>query len=100
MGHFHLTATAFADIERLFQDGLEKFGLANADRYYDGLFATFGFLASYPRAARLRHEIDPPARAYRYQSHMVVYDLDREDAVIVLRVRHGREDWQADVSSN
>jgi toxin ParE1/3/4 len=53
----------------------------------------FEFLADFPRAARLRAEINPPVRAYRYQSHMILYDLDDDDIVIVLRVRHGHEDW-------
>jgi toxin ParE1/3/4 len=100
MPQYRLSDQASRDIERLYEDGLVSFGLAEADRYYAGLLATFDFLVRYPRAARLRAEIDPPARAYRYRSHLIVYELDHEDAVVVLRVRHGREDWQADVSSN
>ncbi len=70
------------------------FGLAQADKYHDGMTAAFEFLADYPRAARLREEIDPSVRAYNYKSHLIVYDLDDDDTAIVLRVRHGHEDWQ------
>jgi toxin ParE1/3/4 len=77
----------------IFIEGLALFGLAQADKYHDGLTHVFEFLADFPRAARLRAEINPPVRAYRYQSHMILYDLDDDDIVIVLRVRHGHEDW-------
>jgi len=97
---FRLSGLAFRDVERLYEDGLTKFGLAIVDHYYDGLFAAFDFLADYPRAARLRMEIDPPARVYRYRSHVIVYELDDNDVVLILRIRHGREDWQADGSSH
>jgi toxin ParE1/3/4 len=53
------------------------------------------FLSRFPRAARLRDEVDPPVRAYPYRSHLIVYDIDG-DAIVILRIRHGREDWLAD----
>jgi len=77
-------------------EGLTSFGLVQADKYHSGLSATFEFLAEYPRAARLREEISPPVRAYPYKSHLVIYELEGNDAVVILRVRHGREDWLPD----
>jgi len=62
-----------------------------------GLSAIFEFLADYPQAARLREEISPPVRVHPYKAHLVIYDVGDEDKVIILRVRHGREDW---ISSN
>ena len=96
MATYRLTAAAVDDIAGLFLDGLERFGLAQADVYHEGLAATFAFLADFPRAARLREEIVPPLRIHRYRSHMIVYEIGADDAVIILRVRHGREDWLAD----
>ncbi len=93
MGSYRLTQAASDDLVTIFIEGLALFGLDQADRYHAGLAHAFQFLADFPRAARLREEIDPPVRAYRYRSHMIVYDLASDDAVIVLRIRHGREDW-------
>jgi toxin ParE1/3/4 len=90
---YQLTQAASDDIADIFIEGLALFGLAQADKYHDGLTAAFEFLADFPRAARLRAEIDPPVRAYRYKSHMILYDLGDDDAVLILRVRHGHEDW-------
>jgi toxin ParE1/3/4 len=90
---YQLTQAASDDIEGIFSEGLILFGLTQADKYHDGLTATFAFLADFPHAARLREEINPPVRAYRYKSHMILYDLGGDDTVIILRVRHGHEDW-------
>lgn len=93
MAALRLTQTASDDIATIFIEGLALFGISQADKYHAGLVSAFEFLADFPRAARLREEIIPPVRAYRYQSHLIVYDLGEDDTVIILRVRHGREDW-------
>ncbi len=93
MPGYRLTQAAADDILNIFIEGLVLFGLAQADKYHDGLTATFELLADFPRAARLREEIQPPVRAYRYKSHMILYDLSAGDTVIILRIRHGHEDW-------
>jgi len=72
---------------------LAQFGLDQADRYHEAMAATFDFLAEYPRATRQREEIDGPVRVYPYKMHVIVYELEPDDTVVVLRVRHGREDW-------
>src|SRR3546814_6420909 len=77
----------------LFRSGLERFGPAQADGYHDGLEATFNFLGEYPRAAREREEIRSPVRIYPYKAHLIVYELGPNDKVLILRVRHAREDW-------
>lgn len=93
MPRFRLTRAAADDLTAIFLEGIEQFGLPQADAYHEGLSAIFAFLAGYPYAARLREEISPPVRVHRYKAHLVIYDLGDEDEVIFLRVRHGREDW-------
>lgn len=95
VGTYRLSPAAVDDIAQILLTGLELFGLDQANAYHAGLEATFEFLTAYPRAARLRHEIDPPIRAYPYRSHLIVYEIGADDIVIVLRVRHGREEWQS-----
>ncbi|MEG3143294.1 type II toxin-antitoxin system RelE/ParE family toxin [Sphingomonas sp. RT2P30] len=98
MPNYRLAPAASGDIAGIFLEGLAQFGLEQADRYHEGLTSTFEFLAEYPRAARLREEIDPPVRAYPYRSHVIVYELGAGDMVIILGVRHAREDWMPDVN--
>ena len=76
---------------------LAWFGPAQADGYHDGLEATFNFLVEYPRAAREREEIRSPVRIYPYKAHLIVYELGPNDNVLILRVRHAREDWLSEM---
>jgi toxin ParE1/3/4 len=89
---YRLTKAAADDLVAIYLDGLARFGLPQADRYHGGLRQTFTFLAENPFAARLREEICPPIRAYPFNLHIVIYEC-AEDGIVILRVRHGREDW-------
>jgi toxin ParE1/3/4 len=93
---FRLANRAVDDLLQIWSDGTKMFGLEQAERYHDGLDATFRFLAENPRAARLRPEIIPPVRAHPFKVHLVVYEVDEQDDILILRVRHGREDWVSD----
>ena len=89
---YRISRKAEEDIIQLYMAGVRLFGAAQAERYYDGLEQTFEFLAAHPLAARERPEIDPPVRVHPYKAHLVVYIADRE-GVLILRIRHGHEDW-------
>ncbi|MGY2736140.1 type II toxin-antitoxin system RelE/ParE family toxin [Sphingomonas sp. UYP23] len=89
---YRLSQPARRDLDEIYIRGAELFGIAQADEYSAGMAQTLTFLASYPRAARERTEIVPPMRAHRYKAHVVIYRLE-EDGILILRVRHGHEDW-------
>lgn len=95
MARYRLTRAASDDIGHIFLEGLARFGLVQADRYHDGMAATFDFLTDHPHAARLREEIRPPVRVYPYRSHLIIYDIMDDGGLVILRVRHGWEDWLA-----
>ena len=38
-------------------------------------------------------ETTPLLRALSYRSHIILYEVDPDRTVTVLRIRHGREDW-------
>jgi toxin ParE1/3/4 len=44
--------------------------------------------------ARERSEMNPPARVHPVKSHIVVYLID-DKGPLILRIRHGAEDWQS-----
>ncbi|OZA61452.1 MAG: plasmid stabilization protein ParE [Sphingomonadales bacterium 39-62-4] len=92
MPSYRLTTAATDDLLAIYLAGLEQFGIVQADRYHDGLERTFAFLAQTSWAARMREELDPPVRAHPFKVHIIVYD-ETEEGVLILRVRHGREDW-------
>lgn len=41
-GRYHLTQAADADLERLYEWGIDRFGVQVADEYYEGLIARLG----------------------------------------------------------
>lgn len=94
MRRYKLSRKAEEDIIATFTYGAAQFGLQQAERYHDLLEKTFQFLAANPEAARERLEITPPVRVHPIESHVVVYTIDEDGDVFIVRVRHGREDWQ------
>lgn len=93
MPAYRLSEAAADDLVAIYLAGTDMFGTMQADRYQEELFKAFAFLAEFPRAARLRHEIAPPVRAFPYKAHLIVYDIGEDNDVLVVRVRHAREDW-------
>lgn len=92
---YRLTAKAEEDVIRLYAESAKRFGIAQAEAYYAGLHRTLDFLAANPMAARERPEIAPSIRVHPYRTHLVVYTV-YDGGVLVVRVRHRREDWTGD----
>ncbi|WP_439472546.1 type II toxin-antitoxin system RelE/ParE family toxin [Brevundimonas sp.] len=95
MTHWRLSAEADEDLVAVFIQGCDLFGVRPASHYVDALYAVFPLLAANPEMARLRTEFEPPFRIFRFKAHLIVYE-EAEEEVLILRIRHGHEDWQAD----
>ncbi len=95
MHGYRLTRAADDDLGAIFDAGAAMFGAAHADANLAGPQSALSFLADTPFAARLRRETGPPVRAWRYKAHLILYIVNA-DGVLVVRVRHGREDWMRD----
>ncbi len=93
---FSLSAEAEEDIVAIAEQGLRTFGTVVAKRYHDELFAVLDLIAATPRLARERDEISPPVRIHPFKAHLVVYRINDDESVFVIRIRHGHEDWIGD----
>jgi toxin ParE1/3/4 len=93
---FNLSTEAEEDIVSIAEQGIRSFGPQVAKRYYDELFAIFELIASNPRMARERHEISPPVRIHPFKAHLVVYQINDDGSIFVIRIRHAHEDWVGD----
>jgi len=90
---YRLSRKAEEDVIDIFLAGARELGLPQAGRYHELLGAAFEFLASNPFAARERMEITPPVRVHPVGAHLIIYTLNVDGEVFILRVRHGHEDW-------
>ncbi len=75
---------------------MRSFGSVVAKRDQDELFALVDLIAASPRTARERHEISPPVRIHPFKAHLVVYRVNDDGRVFVIRIRHAHEDWTED----
>jgi len=60
------------------------------------LFKTLDLIASTPRIARERDEISPPIRIHPFKAHLIIYQIENDEAVFIIRIRHAFEDWISD----
>jgi len=89
------TVAAEEDLVSIFLEGANQFGEAQATKYHTALGKAFDLIALNPEMARVRMELKPPIRIHPHGTHLIVYLVDSV-GVLIVRVRHGREDWQSD----
>lgn len=89
------THAAEADIAQINREGLRLFGPQQAQAYADGLAQAFRLIGAFPHASPERDYMRRPVRVRAYGSHVILY-LILDEYVLVVRIRHGREEWQED----
>lgn len=86
-----LTETAKGDIAGIRQYSIETWGDAQAGRYMASLAARLRALARNPALARPRPELEDGVHSSYHRPHLI-YLTETEDAVVILRVLHERQD--------
>lgn len=75
-GRYCLTQAADADLERLYEWGIDRLGVNVADEYYDGLIARLAQMANTPQ---LWQEVDHIRAGYRrsvYVAHSICFRVE------------------------
>lgn len=85
---------AQADLAAIWRHGAVTWGVEQADRYADGLFALFELLAEFPEIARERSEFDPPVRIHPSGAHLVIYRTGGQ-GVDIIRILHAHQNLAA-----
>ncbi len=88
-----ISAPADEDLRLIYLRGADQFGIDVADRYAAQLRRAFELLGNFPELARRREEVTGDVRAYPIGAHIIIYQIDPDGVVQILRIRHGREDW-------
>jgi toxin ParE1/3/4 len=92
---FRLSVEASNDLDQIYDQGAWSFGIQIADDYSLKLEKTFELIAQYPNIARERPEFRQAIRVHPFGRHIIIYTIEL-DHVLIVRVRHSREDWQSD----
>jgi toxin ParE1/3/4 len=90
---FRLSNAADEDVIHLFLDGAGLFGESQAKVYHGALNRCFHLISDNPKIARERKELSHAVRVYPFVSHVIIYKIEDSGDVLIIRVRHAREDW-------
>ncbi|CAN7569725.1 type II toxin-antitoxin system RelE/ParE family toxin [Brucella pseudogrignonensis] len=92
----NLSVKAEEDIIAIAEYGIAMFGPLQAKRYHSDLFNTLDLIAKNPEMAREREEISPPVRIHPFKAHLIIYQIEQNGAIYVIRIRNAFEDWISD----
>ncbi|MEO3480055.1 type II toxin-antitoxin system RelE/ParE family toxin [Phaeobacter sp. CAU 1743] len=85
---------AEADLSDTWQYGADNWGVEQADRCVDGLFALFDLLAEFPEMARERSEFTPPVRIHPSRVHLMIYRMNGR-GIEIIRILHTNQKLMA-----
>lgn len=92
--HWTIGPAAEVDLADIWFQCAAKWGMSQAERYADSLFALFDLLAEFPELAREREEFAPPVRIHPSGSHLVIYRRDGQ-GVEIIRILHAHQNLMA-----
>lgn len=93
MGAYRLSKECEIDISEIYEYGIEKFGLIQAQGYLIGLHELFQSLAGNPGMGQDSSEFYPTLKRFMYKSHMVFY-LQSESGIFVVRMLSQSMDYE------
>ena len=94
MRSLRIEDAAEADIGDLYEHGVSKFGLNQADTYHAELYNTFTLLSQFPRmGSTVSSKRYPEAYKFGYGVHIIIYTSD-ETTLTVHRVFFGGSIYQ------
>ena len=91
MADVRLSSHAEIDLAGIADYTIETFGVERARRYRDEMEACFLNLAEIPGLGRSVERLAPSLRRFEHRSHVVFY-IEDEDGVLIVRVLHVKMD--------
>jgi len=91
MTNYTLSADAEQDVVGIYLYSIEKFGLAQADKYVSEMYGHFSIVGNDHTKGKSCDEVAPGLRRFRYVSH-VIYYRPADTGVFILRILHGSMD--------
>ena len=91
MANYKLSATAKADLIRIYRYGYRTFGSNQANRYYDALFESFDRISSNPFSFEAVDYIRPGYRRFVHQSDTIYFRVVNNRVEIMTVI--GKQDF-------
>jgi len=84
------------DLNRIYLTSVRDFGPNQAASYLRSFNEAFETLSIFPASNAERPELGHGIRVKPHKAHVILYRVDMEtETLLILRIRHGREDWQS-----
>ncbi len=93
MSVYKLSKESESDIANIYEYGIEKFGIQQAQTYLVGMHDLLQTLAQNPLIGRDASEFSNGLKRFTYKAHMVFY-LRSNQYILVIRVLHQSMDYQ------
>ncbi|MEM7620008.1 MAG: type II toxin-antitoxin system RelE/ParE family toxin [Pseudomonadota bacterium] len=93
MGSYKLSQGAQEDLDYLYEDGILRYGLKQADHYYDGLIDRFHFLADNPQIGYNSFDLAPNLQRFPYERHMIFF-MSTDTGILIVRVLGDEMDFK------
>lgn len=87
-----VSARAGGDLDAVLRYSIERSGVDTAVRYYNALIVSFGWIAEHPHVSKERPQFGAGIRFHTEGSHRVVYRLEDDGTVLIVRILHGQQD--------
>ncbi len=89
---YKLTSEAENDLIEIYLYGFQTFGEAQAEQYFSELEDCFRILTQSPLICRERAEFTPPVRIHHHGRHLVIYVIQDDDQILIIRILHDSMD--------
>ena len=93
MDVYKLSGKAEIDLAEMYEFGIYKFGLLQAQKYFLGMHDVFQVLAENPNLGRDASMFIENLKRFTYQAHTIFY-LPQEEGLFILRVLSQRMDYE------
>ena len=98
MGVYKLSSKAEFDVAVMYEFGISKFGLTQAQKYFFGMHETFGVLSKNVNLGRDASEFIEELKRFTYKAHTIFY-LISSNGIFIIRVLSQRMDYEYNLST-
>jgi toxin ParE1/3/4 len=93
MAKYRLSNTAKEDLIRIHHFGVERFGVKQADKYFNTFFKYFEIIAKQPLSFEAVDFIGPGYRRCACGSDSIYYKINSDDGIVEIMSIIGKQDF-------